>query len=136
ELKVVFLLANLPIERKMNQLLAQKGEAIALAMRDERADVATSAVDWREFAQELITLGQPGWRTRLLEVGDGQGVALGLGSHAELSWGRSSVVHWGARLLEVGLADAPQVEKEEEAHVHDLPQREQHPYPLFAQTWD
>lgn len=71
---MVFLLSNLPIERKMNELLAQKGEAIALAMRDETADVATSAVDMREFAQDLITLGQPGWRTRLLEVGAAVGV--------------------------------------------------------------
>jgi len=135
ELKVVFLLANLPLERKMNDLLAQKGEAIALAMRDEKADIATSAVDWRDFAQELISLGRPGWRTRLLEVGDGEGVSLGVGSRAQLPWGRSSVVHWGARLLEIDQTEDCEVRKEEPVHVRELLPGEQPPLPLFAQAW-
>ncbi len=103
---MVFLLADLPIERQMDDLLARKGAAIAQAMRDKAPDVATSAIDWREFAQGLLKLGRPGWRVRLLELGEGQAISVVVGrSDTEISQkGSTSVVHWGHRLLEIAEA--------------------------------
>ena len=106
ELKVVFLLADLPIERQMDDLLARKGAAIAQAMRDKAPDVATSAIDWREFVMGVLNLSRSGRRVRLLEVGQGQAVSVVVGmSDAEVPQkGSTSVVHWGHRLLEIAEA--------------------------------